>query len=124
MEEEGGTRIKLNLWKYKENFPPHSYLSVSQVSSACLSGVVGSILDVALDFLLVVGGTEGGLVGEGLLPGAAGVEGVEARLIASAVDKRRRRTRRGARRRGTEGKKTHLCRAFLDGNGGRPCGPP
>lgn len=83
--------------------------------------MAGSILDVALDFLVVDGGLEGEVVGEGLLPVAAGVG---ARLIASAVDKRRRSTRRRTTRRGIEVKKMRPCWPVLGGNGGRPCGPP
>jgi len=95
------------------------YQSGSHVSSVFLALVAGSFLGIALDFLVVVGVVEGGVEGgEGLLPAAAGVEEVEARLMASVAGRRRRR----ARRRKDE-TRLRLCSPFLGGgNGGRP--PP
>ena len=105
------------------------YLSGSQVSSVFLALAVGTFLGMAFDFVAVVVGVvvEGGLVGgEGLLP-AAGVEEVEARLMASVAGKRRRRANRRTKRRRREETELRLGRAFLgSGNGGRPpcLGPP
>ena len=107
---------------------PHTYLSGSQVSSFFLALDAGSFLGMAFDFLVVViGVVEGGVEGgEGLLPAAAGVEEVEARLMASVAGKRRRRPKRTRTRKRKE-TKSRLCSPFLGGgNGGRPpvCGPP
>ena len=124
--DEGEGAVKRHELRESEQVEPHMYLSGSHVSSFFLALVAGSFFGMAFDFLVVVAGVvvEGG---EGLLPAAAGVEGVEARLMASVAGKRRRRARRTRMRRREE-TKLRLCSRFLEGgnSGGRPpvCGPP